>query len=1051
MPIARPEPAPTEAPTATSSERLLYLVCTVHLDTQWRWTIRDTIRDFLPATLAGNFALFESYPSYLLSFEGAFRYMLIQEYYPEQWKKLASWVEAGRWKVAGRMLESPDVNVPSPESLIRQMLYGHRFFARELGASGEDVFLPDCFGFPYSLPSIAAHCGVKGFSSSKLIKWLPPARPPFEIGRWIGPDGSSLVAVLKPGGYGEGLDKDLSASESWLGRIERLGEKTGVYAGLRYLGIGDRGGAPPRSAVRQLEKSVAGKGPVTVRPAASDQLFRDLAPEQVARLPEHRGELLLPRHGAGCYTSQAVMKRWNRRNELLADAAERAAVLADWLGAMPYPGKTLRETWIRFLWHQMHDDLTGTSIPQAYRFSWNDEAIALNRFSTILADAVGAASRVLDTRGEGEPLVVFNPLSTARRDLVEARVRFGDPAPTAVTVYDAEGRPLPTQVLERERDGLRVLFVAELPPVGLAVFDVRPGRLESAAESGLVVADDRLENDRYRVRIDRRGDLESVYDKLHGFELLAGPARWQLLRDRSPRWPAWEIRYEDVQARPRECLGRPARAKVIERGPVRATIEITRHARGSTFVQRVSLAAGGAGERLEIEGRVRWRTRGRLLKASFPLTTANPRATYDLGLGTIERGNNRPEKYEVPAQQWADLTTPDGERGVSILSDSKYGWDKPDDATLRLSLLRSPRTFRKFPHQATQDFGRHRFRYALYGHAAGWAEGGTSWQAARLNQPPEAFQARRHDGKRRSISLLDSSSDSVTVRAVKRGEDVDELVVRLQETAGRTADGVEIGFAAPITEGREIDGVEEPLGSARIDGGRLVADLEAYQPRAFALKLEPPATPLPSPRCLPLDLSFDLAAASFHGQRRGPDFDGRGRSLPGELLPATIDSAGVELRLGPLAPGAANCLACRGQKLELPAADGGRLVLLAASVGDKPERRLRVTGSPTEIEVAHWSRSIGGAPRPSIGGLRRSRSQPTVLRRDPIAWLGTHLHDSRVRDRPYAFCYLFRYLLEIEPGTTRLRLPKDSRIRIFAATLVTGDLEIVDRAGSDQD
>jgi hypothetical protein len=202
----------------------LYLVATSHLDTQWRWTVQDTIREYLPRTLDENFARFEKYPGYVLSFEGAFRYQLIEEYYPKLFERLKEYVTAGRWFPAGSMLDAPDVNIASSESLIRHLLYGSRFFERKLGANGIDIFLPDCFGFSWSLPSIAAHCGLKGFSSSKLVRWMKTAEKPFDVGVWEGPDGARILCAIHPDGYGERLEEDPSRSREWIDRIRRSGE-----------------------------------------------------------------------------------------------------------------------------------------------------------------------------------------------------------------------------------------------------------------------------------------------------------------------------------------------------------------------------------------------------------------------------------------------------------------------------------------------------------------------------------------------------------------------------------------------------------------------------------------------------------------------------------------------------------------------------------------------------------------------------------------------------------------------------------------------------------
>ena len=79
-----------------------------------------------------------------------------------------------------------------------------------------------------------------------------------------------------------------------------------------------------------------------------------------------------------------------------------------------------------------------------------------------------------------------------------------------------------------------------------------------------------------------------------------------------------------------------------------------------------------------------WRSLNALLKVQFPLTVSNEKATYDIGLGSVERGNNRENSYEVYSHEWTDLTDRSGNYGVTVLNDSKYGWDKPDDNTIRL-------------------------------------------------------------------------------------------------------------------------------------------------------------------------------------------------------------------------------------------------------------------------------------------------------------------------------------------------------------------------------
>ncbi len=1010
----RPRPDPGREP-------VLYVVATVHLDTQWRWTVRDAIRDFLPATLEQNFAHFAAHPRFVVSFEGAFRYRLMAEYYPADFERLKRWVARGRWHPAGSMLDAPDVNLASPEALVRHILYANRFFERELGRRSADLFLPDCFGFGWALPSIAAHCGVKGFSAQKFGNWQ--GETPFPIGVWRGPDGRGVVAALRPEGYGEGLDEDLSQAARWRQNLAEQKRISGLELGYKYVGIGDRGGALDEESVRWLERSLDGEGPVRVVLDASDRMYRDLTEEQVAALPRYDGELLLPVHGTGCLTSQAAMKRWNRKNELLADAAERAAAAAAVLAGERYPHGQLTDAWQRFLWHQMHDDLTGTSIPAAYEISWNDELLALNRFATVLTDAVAAVGRCLDTRGEGRPLVVYNPLSVEREDLVEVALE-GDAPAARITGPDGEG--VPCQVVTGAGGGRRVVFLARLPPVGFAVFHLLPAAEPKPADVELKVSPAGLENRRYRVGVDRRGDVRSVVDKRLGRELLSAPVRLALLADRSPRWPAWEVHWRDLSSPPREWVGEPAEVRVAERGPARVALEIVRRAGRSTFVQRLSLAAGDAGDRLEWGCEIRWRSRGRLLKAVFPLAAANPRAAFDLGLGVIERGNARPGKYEVPAQQWADLSDAGGEFGVSVLTDSRYGWDKPDDSTLRLSLLRSPWTWRKFLHQASQDHGLHRTRFALAGHAGGWADGDTAWQAARFNQPPLAFAVEAGAGPLGCrLSLLSVSHRAVAVRALKRAEDDDGWIVRLQELSGRPATA-RVEAAAPITTVTPVDGMEDARAPARL-GGPLRAELGAFEPAAFKLELGPTVHRVEPPAMRPVELPRNRPAASRQGQ--AVDFDGGGQSFPAELVPAVVESGGLEFHL---APGGA-CCHCHGQRIELPEGDWDRLWLLACAVGGDRTAGFRVGDREREVNVADWSEPLGCWRQKRWG-----RILPGTLKRDAVAYYASHRHDAAGADQPYVFCYLFRYRLALPAGAASLTLPDEPRIRLFAALAERG-------------
>jgi alpha-mannosidase len=1046
-------------PPDLTKEPTLYVVGYAHLDTQWRWEYPRTIGEFLPRTMHDNFALFEKYPHYIFNFSGANRYRMMKEYYPADYAKLKEYVAAGRWFPAGSAMEESDVNSLSAESIVRQILYGTHFFRREFGHTSAEYMLPDCFGFPASLPSILAHMGIRGFSTQKLT-WhsaaavggeqspeKTPAGIPFNVGVWEGPDGRGVISALNPGSYGGDIWYDLSQSEpppnarnfiDWPARVQRNGDVSGVYADYHYYGTGDVGGAPRESSVKMLESIVTGNdAPLHVISATAEQMFMDIKDEH---LPRYRGDLELIEHSAGSLTSQAAHKRWNRKNELLADAAEKASVAAAWLGARDYPQMRLRDAWTLVLGGQFHDNQAGTSTPRAYDFIWNDDVLAMNQFAGVLTSATEAMASAMNTQTEGIPVVVYNPLSIAREDVVEATLPG---LSKVIRVIGPKGEELPAQV-----SGNTVLFIARVPATGYAVFDVRPATARQ--KSALTVSKSGLENARYRIHIDEHGDIDSVVDKKVGKEILAAPMRLALQTERPHDWPAWNMDWADQQKPPRAYAGGPAQITVVEDGPARVGVKIARDAEGSHFEQTVRLAAGDAGNRIEIDNTIDWKTSAAALKATFPLAAANPKATYNWDVGTIERGNNEPTKYEVASHQWMDLTDAGGAFGVTVLSDCKFGSDKPDDHTLRLTLLYTPGLGEGNGHaysdQATQDWGRHRFVYGLASHSGDWRKELTDWQALRLNQPLIASQATKHTGALgKQFSLLSVSEPCARVMALKKAEESDDVVVRIVEVDGQSAPAVRLHFAAPVASARELNGQEIAIGKATIAGGDLVTTLGAYQIRTFAVRLAPPRATRAKPAWRVVALPAERLVATSDGTKSAPGFDDSGRSLPAEMLPGDLSYAGVHFTIGKSA------LVPRGQTIALP--PGRRLYILAASAEGEQTVTLgghsmilqpwagfigqwnRRTWTRKEEEILPRADAPPGAPPRRRGSMEYSGLEPAFIKRDPVAWFASHRHSADGANEPYAYSYLFAYSMQLPPGTHSVTLPDNDRVRIMAMTV----------------
>lgn len=1032
-----------------SKTKTLHVIGTSHLDTQWRWTIQRSINEYIPKTFRGNFNLFEKYPDYNFSFEGAIRYMFIKEYYPDDYLKLKKYISDGRWNIAGSSLDAGDVNIPSPESITRLILYGQGFFQKEFGKVSRDIFLPDCFGFGYALPSIAASCGLKGFSTSKL-GWGPSIVVPFDLGAWQGVDGSKILAVLKPDHYLTKVREDLSNKESWINKIDKLGSASGLYIGYTYFGTGDSGGAPDEESVSWLDKSLKGTGPLKIISAPSDLLCREITKDQLNKLPLYNGELLLSTHGTGCYTSEVAMKRWNRQNELFADAAEKASVTADWLGGNSYPVEKLHDAWIRFLWHHFHDDITGTSIPEAYSFSWNDELISRKQFLSVLDDAAGAVSQALDTRVKGTAIVVFNPLSAEREDIVEASVSF-DKLPSYIRVFDMNGKEVPSQITGRS-DKLNFIFLAKVPSVGFAVYDVRGSNVSSKVKNDLKISKESLENIRYLVQLDKNGDISGIFDKAEKRELLESPIRLILYNDVSDDWPAWEIPYSNISAEPLGYVDGMPVVEIAENGPARVSLKVIRKKKESVYIQYIRLATGNAGNKLDFFTQVDWKSTQTLVKAIFPFKVSNPKATYDLGLGTIKRGNNNPRLYEVPAQQWADITNTDGSYGVSILNDCKYGWDKPSDNTLRLTLIHTPKSRSKYgmKDQETQDIGHNTFTYSLTGHKGDWIEGKTQWSAARLNQPLVAFQTSKHNGKMgKSFSFLQLNSDQIMIKALKKAESSDEIVVRLQELYGKPVEDVLLQFATPVVSAREINSAEEPVGNVSINEGKLKVSIGGYCPKSYAVKLAAASAKIIPPQSISLPLDYDLDAVSSDNDRTDGSFNNDGISYPAELLPDTIISEGIVFKMGAKQDGMKNVFTCKGNKIELPNKKNfNMLYILAASDNGDTKANFTVDGKEYNFTIPDFTEKIGQWDSRLVNGRYTEPKEiseesniitpltPSYLKKEDIAWYCTHKHNGRKNtNEAYDFCYIFKFAIELPDNAKVLYLPDVQNVKVFAVTL----------------
>jgi alpha-mannosidase len=272
--------------------------------------------------------------------------------------------------------------------------------------------------------------------------------------------------------------------------------------------------------------------------------------------------------------------------------------------------------------------------------------------------------------------------------------------------------------------------------------------------------------------------------------------------------------------------------KLVESGPLRAVIRIKNHFQSSTFVRDVILYDGSA--RVDVKMHADWHEKHILLKVAFPVSAHSDKATYEIPYGSVQRPTTRntpaeQAQFEVPAQRWADIS--DGQHGLSLLNDCKYGYDAKGNV-LRLSLLRSPEW--PDPHA---DEGEHDFTYSLYPHAGDWKRGFTIRSGYELNYKLVAMAAEKHEGVLPPLfSFVRTDSDNVIISAVKKAEDENALIVRFYEWAGKAGD-VTLRLPAGAESAIETDLMERPIGNLSVADGVVKVPTKPYEIKTIRVQL----------------------------------------------------------------------------------------------------------------------------------------------------------------------------------------------------------------------
>lgn len=740
-------------------------------------------------------------------------------------------------------------------------------------------------------------------------------------------------------------------------------------------------------------------------------------------------------NGSGSLTSQRQLKKWNHQNELLVRAAEPLAAMANWLGGQSYPYARINQAWSLILNTQQEDILRGGASLKINEIAWNDQVLGMNIFASVLESSAGCVTHAMDTRTTGKALVVYNPVAIQREDVVEATLQYPEGAPENIAVTGPDGVDLPFQVTNRTKNSISLIILAKVPAIGLICLDIHPVKTQTEIKSSLVAGTGFIENEYYKVSVNAIGDISGILDKKINKELLSAPARLEFLQEHPEHNPALNMDWSDRKNPPVGFVDGNPRITLAELGPVKASLKIERTGWNSEFTQFITLYSGEAGKQVIFKNIINWQSKGVCLKASFPLSVSNRTATYYTGSGTIDRSVNNKDHFEFPTRNWIDLTDKSGTYGISLLNESIFGSDFPNEKTLRLTLLYTPGA--NVSHdQSTQDWGTHEIVYSLFGHKGDWSTGKPDFQSQFLNQPLLAFQVPSHPGfLGKSFSILKISSPQVDVKALKNAESGGMVIVRLQEMTGKDVVNAMVSLPGKILSAYETDGQEHKTGDAEIKDGKLVLNMKPFDSRSFALKLEPPVEKENEPVSFKMPLDYNEDVLSNDKNWKNGAFCPGGSAIPAELFPDLVKADGVEFKMGSRGDSQNNALSCRGQKIIVPKNGNFNHLYILASADSDTNGIFRIGDAKKVQKIQGYCGYIGQYDKRTWDHLGRIKSlEPGFIKRDEVVWYASHMHKDSA-DQPFHYGYLFKYEFGITPFTRYIQLPENPTIKIFAITL----------------
>ncbi|MDY3920371.1 MAG: glycoside hydrolase family 38 C-terminal domain-containing protein [Candidatus Limivivens sp.] len=771
-----------------------------HIDVAWLWTLQVT-QEKAARSFSTVLNLMDRYPDYQFMSSQPQLYLYVKRNQPRLYDRIREKVQEGRWEPEGAMFLEADCNLTSGESLVRQCLYGKKFFREEFGTESEILWLPDVFGYSAALPQIMEKCGIHSFMTTK-ISWNETNQIPYDTFWWEGIDGTRVLTHFittrdyQKGGRLIGTSREFTTgfTTNYNGAVcpsqvkgawQRYQQKTLNDNVLISFGYGDGGGGPTEEMLETALRLKDGHfGCPAVKQEHAGAFFRRLhETAEKETFPVWSGELYLEYH-RGTYTSMAENKKANRKGEFGLLNAETWSALAETYAEMPYPGEALAEGWEILMRNQFHDILPGSSIEEVYQDSRKEYAHLQEITEKLQEDALGSiAARI---PGEPDALIVFNANGTAVDGIVEIpeeKLPEQWKNEKNAAVSGSEIRPL--QLTEQ---GNLIFRAVQVPSKGWKTYRLLSGELPEAGYSDFFCTETETVTPFCHLKWNDCGQICSFYDSRAGRELLKPGTCANVLmtyEDKPHQYDNWNIfeYYKEKQWPVENLISR----QVTEAGPVRMKLELTWEYLNSRITETFSFYRDSP--RIDIHARIDWQEDQLLLKALFPLELNTREAVYEIQYGNVKRSTVKNTswdraRFEVCFQKWLDLSEYD--YGVSFLSDCKYGVSIEENE-VGLTLLKSG----CYPNPHA-DRGIHEFVYAIFPHEGSWQEAGTVREAYALNNPLRVQVREDRELTADSVPTLpgicgevQTEDENIIAEVLKRSEDGKAEVVRLYECWNR--------------------------------------------------------------------------------------------------------------------------------------------------------------------------------------------------------------------------------------------------------------------------